>query len=189
MFPWYLILAKGLSQSTFHTEKGSAVKAVVCENCNYYYAYRLSREAVGDSTGFLVPDYETAQQRASDKLRELLERGCDPVPCPECGWYQQNMVTRARQLKYRPLLIIGVVLIIIVMVLSFPVIICTFNEGPKGPTLRSGIGYFVLLLIWEVALATSAGCLAARFLLPCFFNPNKADVESRIQLGRSRAIY
>jgi hypothetical protein len=113
MFPWHIILVKGLEATASHTARGSAVKTVRCEACHCQYAYRLSREAVGTSSDFLVADAQAAKQNASDELRKLLERECDPVPCPTCGWYQRNMVRRARQLRYRPLGIATEVLFVI----------------------------------------------------------------------------
>jgi hypothetical protein len=181
-------MAKSLEQDCHFTEKGTAVKTVRCEACNYMYAYRISREAVGHSSGFIEADPATAKQRAVDKLHELLEKECDPVPCPMCGWYQHDMVKRIRQLRYSPLSIAGVILFIIAGMLSFPVLIIMFSDVPAVIERRGSDLNIVLRLVWGVTLATAAVCLALRFLLAWFFDPNKADVESRIQLGRSRAF-
>ena len=191
MFPWghfVHALAHSLNRDTYCTHKGTALKTVQCEACQSEYVYRISREAVGHSSGFLWPDYETANQRASKELRKLLERGCDPVPCPACGWYQRNMVKRARQLRYAPLVSASVVLFFIAGLMTLFVLIAALADTPTAQARRNNGEYFYLFLTYGVILAAAAVCLALRFLLAWSFDPNAATVESRIQLGRWRTL-
>jgi hypothetical protein len=188
MFSWGA-LAAGLTRHAYRTAKGTAVKAVRCEACNHRYDYQLSRVGVGHSSASLTtPDYEAAQRKAADDLRKRLERACDPVPCPACGWYQHDMVARARQLRYGPLLGASVLLFFLAGILSLAAPIIALSPSASAREARSSIPYFILLLVLGVSLATAVVCLALRFLLALFFDPNRADVTGRIELGRSRAL-
>jgi hypothetical protein len=39
-------------------------------------------------------------EHSNRKLRRVLERAVDPVPCPQCGWYQPDMVSEARSRSF-----------------------------------------------------------------------------------------
>src|SRR5205807_3593511 len=76
--------------------RGSVLMMVRCNRCQHVYAYELVRSEPGGSFSFLSLDNTGAAERATViaqvALRRALEKGCDPVPCPECGTYQPNMV-------------------------------------------------------------------------------------------------
>lgn len=69
---------------------GSILKMVRCEQCAQDYVYVLTRSAEGQGRSLLFLDNEGARERAASRaerrLREKLERSCDPVPCLHCGW-------------------------------------------------------------------------------------------------------
>jgi hypothetical protein len=173
MFPLWLLARIG-QPTCFCTEKGAVPKTVRCEACNLKYSYLLSREASVPARDWWG---KAAQQQASDDLRKLLARGCDPVPCPKCGWYQRDMVKRVRHLRYRTLLLATVLPFIVWFVLSCWVIIL----------LEATAGSLVIRFFWYMALVSSAGCLLLGFPLAWLLNPNRGDAASRIRLGRSRA--
>src|SRR3712207_6028564 len=103
------------------TIERSATKQVTCEKCACAYEYEAKRKStqqvkgsaamtgglVGGLAGALVGaavdaatgnDGEAnargkAQQKAYAKLRTAV----DPVACPDCGWYQADMVLEARR--------------------------------------------------------------------------------------------
>jgi hypothetical protein len=64
------------------------------------------------------------------------------------------------------------------------VVIGAISDAPTAPKARCSLEYFALLLLWGLTLTAAVVCLTVEFVLGLFFNPNKADVESRIQLGR-----
>jgi hypothetical protein len=83
------------------TISGTVVRRVTCEKCACAYAYELVRAASGGATSIYMlnnagAEYR-ARTRANKKLRRALERGVEPVPCPDCGWFQAEMVQEARR--------------------------------------------------------------------------------------------
>jgi hypothetical protein len=98
------------------------------------------------------------------------------------------MVARARQLRYRPLVIASIVLFVIAGFMTLFVLIAATSDVPAAQARRNDGDYFYLFLTYGVILAAAVVCLALRFLLARSFNPNAADVDSRIQLGRSRVL-
>lgn len=91
-------------------------KTVRCEECRHEYHYLMKRRATGSGTSALFLDNqgasERAQQRAADTLSSVVKTDCDPVPCPECGWYQARMVEKLRRGYHRWLVWVGAVLLV-----------------------------------------------------------------------------
>ena len=129
----------------------------------------------------VVPNYEAAAQRASDNLRKLLERECEPVPCPKCGWFQRDMVKRVWEARYRPLFLLLWGLLGTVGAVVGP---ASFLAIVSGAEARERISYLGLFLLWGGFLATAGVLLTLKFLLVWRFDPNALDIESRIQLSR-----
>lgn len=89
------------------TVSGTVVRRVRCEKCACAYAYELVRAASGAATSLYLLNNEgadyRARTRAHKKLRRALERGVEPVQCPDCGWFQAEMVQEARRRTVRGL--------------------------------------------------------------------------------------
>ncbi len=169
------------------TDEGSVAKVVRCEQCTVEYVYQVRRRSQGGSVGFLVADHEAAARSAAGNLKTLLSCACEPVPCPKCGWLQRDMVRQARQLKYRGLLTAGVVLFLAgCILLGAFMLVEGIAQATKSPWVGCAAVIVGLLALGAAALA--AVLLVLRFLLPWFYDPNTADVEGRIALGRSRAV-
>jgi hypothetical protein len=186
MFPWHAIF-KGLEANATVTEKGTEVKEAKCEQCECEYVYQVFRSATGRSTAFLVADHDRAQQRADHELMYLLIDTCDPVPCPKCGWYQRNMVARARQLRFGWLSIASLVFFVISCFGLFfvvPAVAALVAAIDKEP----GILLYFGLLLWGAAFILAAVLLILRRVLERRYDPNAADRERRIDLGRYRAV-
>ncbi len=70
-------------------------KNVVCESCQSEYRYKAVEVVTGVADDFLWVDKSGAKKRAEEqahnKLERRLARAIEPVPCPNCGWYQKNM--------------------------------------------------------------------------------------------------
>ena len=82
---------------------GSTIKHVTCERCGEAYVYVLSRSGAAWGRSWLRLDMDAASQRAATKARSSLDHqlsnGCDRVACPDCGWYQRNMVRKTRIIR------------------------------------------------------------------------------------------
>ena len=167
------------------TKHGSIAKFVRCEVCSHEYVYILSRKSTGKALSVLgLHNQEAAnrsQSNADSHLREVLEKGCDPVPCPQCGWYQPPMVRRVRQLRLRWMKDVAFVLAALMIVIGF---LFLYGRMKVVPNEEGLLAYFGVVLL---------GCLvcgavyATRFMLNANYNPNDEDVEKRLALGRERA--
>src|SRR4051794_12319726 len=75
--------------------QGAVWKFVSCEHCRQRYAYLLELEATGDDHDLLFLDREGSAERARAKAEQNLAQKSRnvvlPVPCPHCGWYQEDM--------------------------------------------------------------------------------------------------
>jgi hypothetical protein len=166
------------------TDRGEIRKEVECEACGCEYVYQLCRAAQGRATG---GDYFTAAHRARENLSHALETGCDPVPCPVCGWYQRQMVRRARQLKYRGLFQVSLVLLClgaILFVLGMVISGCLASVRAAQPSAA----FLPLAILAGAALGAALALQVLKFMLCRRYDPNAEDVESRKQLGRSQAL-
>jgi hypothetical protein len=171
--------------------KGHAPKLVRCEKCQFEYVYLLSRRAKGEATSFLFLDNkgarERAQSRAADRLSQKLEQSCDPVPCPECGWLQAEMIARARHLRYSWMGMTARVLCPIAALFVFVVILITANLQES----RSRDAREFLIAAWSVSALLAAAAIGISVLawqLPKRLDPNAEDLEIRKQRGKSLAL-
>lgn len=96
----------------FHaTSAGAAWQTVHCERCNNPYHYALVRR--GEATvraafGVGQSSAETRAEKTSQyRLMQALEKGVEIVPCPSCGWVQDDMVREARRRTARWLLFLA----------------------------------------------------------------------------------
>ena len=74
---------------------GSVLKGAYCENCECEYLYKMVRTAEGQGSSPYYLDNAGAERRAQQAAINSLTaslKGVDPVPCPDCGWYQKNML-------------------------------------------------------------------------------------------------
>ena len=97
------------------------------------------------------------------------------------------MVRRAKQLKYRPLLAASTVLLPVACLLFGGWLVVA---GVAQVTSSPWWGWAAVIVGLLPFGAAAAGTVffILRFLLPWFYDPNAADVEGRIALGRSRAV-
>jgi hypothetical protein len=180
--------AKGLSLEYSCTKAGAVLKVVHCECCGAAYGYQLKRSARGEGSSFLSLDDEGAAARAASRaeveLRDKLERGVDAVPCPACGWYQQDMLLKARSKHRYGMLYTGLCLTIgLIPVAVIGVVINSeFGWNTDGaipwPILLGGL-FFCLMI--------GLGLILAKFVLAATYDPNTQDVEMRKQIGQARA--
>ena len=170
------------------TVRARIPKLVACEQCSFEYVYIMERTGQGTGTSMLFLDNSGAQDRAAasahNEVMMKLERSCDPVPCPACGWYQQQMVIRARYLRYRWMTTTAIVLFIVSGFFLLFALGFTMVKGDEADVVT-------LVCVWGV-LGLVAGLVV---LCPILkrrwtqqYDPNQEEVETRKQLGQERAL-
>lgn len=96
------------------TIDGRAVKPVLCDHCDCTFVYSIERRGKGSAeVGMLANDDEARQaaaEFAAQRLEESLKFEVDPVPCPRCGRFQEDMVRAMVERRYRWLLKVGLFL-------------------------------------------------------------------------------
>jgi hypothetical protein len=154
---------------------GAVWKFVACAHCQQPYAYLLELEATGEDHDLLFLDgngsAERARARAEQNLVQKSRNVARPVPCPSCGFYQDDM---ARNLKdeasINALQIAGMVIVLLSLV-----------------PLALGIPYIWILTI---VLAVIGLALVVWGVVRAFrFDPNAGDPEPRKALGRTHAVW
>jgi hypothetical protein len=75
-----------------------AIKRVACEKCGCQFAYQMIRCYSHSGHSVYGLDNQGARQRAvggaAQKVASAITHHEDPVACPQCGWFQQSMVTK-----------------------------------------------------------------------------------------------
>jgi tellurite resistance protein len=83
---------------------GSVTKLCRCEACSEEYLYTAKRKVSASGSSFLWLDNDGARERAisgaQGQIQAALAMAVDPVACPNCGWFQADMLS---QLKRRRL--------------------------------------------------------------------------------------
>jgi hypothetical protein len=176
------------AQSYNVSATGSVVKLVECESCKGEYVYKLTRQGEGSGTSMLFLDNEGAQGRAEQEARQLLlERlltSCDPVPCPFCGWYQQNMVDRMRRHHQGWMITVG-------FLAGFAAFVCCLvaafftTRNDAANYVAQSVVFWLLTAVLGIA---APALIWGKHYLARIYDPNQQDVEKRKELGRYRAM-
>ncbi len=169
------------------TDSAGILKDVRCEQCQAGYVYWMTRSATGRSTSILFIDMKVAQERAAvraaESLQRKLEKGCEVVPCPACGWIQEQMIAKARRDYWPWWPNVRSALYVLIAVFFALTMVFWYMRTPAAPAIVFGapaaLGICVLV---AVALPITRSILSARY------DPNAADQESRILLARTRAL-
>ncbi|MBI1372714.1 MAG: hypothetical protein GC159_08130 [Phycisphaera sp.] len=156
------------------TMKGSTMKRADCESCKQAYYYKVERSATGEGSSILWLDNEGASDRASSAaevaLKAALDKAVDLVACPNCGYFQKNMVSRGKWRRFG--WTFGVLALVAVILL----VIAAAQSDRRGNSssafmiaaLVTGVAGFVLGVVWFIA-----------------YNPNRGHEEKG---GRRRDI-
>jgi hypothetical protein len=155
--------------------QGAVWKFVTCAQCQQRYAYLLELEATGENHDVLFFDGEGAAERARAKAEQNLLHKCRnvviPVPCPACGWYQEDMTRKLKEeASINPLQIAGAAIAVIAFV-----------------PLALSIPYIWVLTVF-LALSGLALVILG-YMLAFRFDPNAGDPEPRKVLGRRHAVW
>ena len=164
---------------------GQTTKVVRCEACGRSYAHELKRIGHGQADGQTESSYSLARQRAEADLRHLLEIGIEVIPCPACGWYQSNMIPKARRRHRRWIAYVGQCLTIgLIPVAIIGGIINGVHENQGNPPLPWPIFAAGLVCVFAVGI----GMFIWKYKLAQSYDPNEEDVEARKRYGQSRAM-
>jgi hypothetical protein len=153
---------------------GARIKEVRCEKCGQTYFYRLVRRGEGRGTSPYYLNNRGAERRAQAgaerKLAKLLERGVDPVPCPDCGWIQANMVREIRRRKLRWMNVFSIAFAILFGVI-IGIWIPTATKGFERPMKQDD--WAVLGVMAGLLVVTAGGPWLLRQMLLRLRNPNR----------------
>jgi hypothetical protein len=155
--------------------RGAVWKFVSCSHCQQRYAYLLELEATGEDHDLLFLDgkgsAERAQAQAEQNLLQKSRNVVLPVPCPNCGWYQDDMSKMLRdEASINRVQIVGLVIAVISLI----------------PLMFDMATTWVLTLLGALVgltLAIYGTVLALRF------DPNVGDPEPRKALGKRHAVW
>lgn len=163
---------------------GGTYKFVECEDCKQKYVYQMNREAKGQGTSLYFLDNAGAQNRASKQaqaaLKKALETDCDPVPCPKCGAFQQNMMEKICR-EYRMWMFWLGVFTIFGSVLLGALGYTFFATEPRMLGLVMLFGAFL-------GVVGGAAVIAWRKQMGRDFEPNDTPLEQRLALAEARAV-
>ena len=150
------------------TVEGSVTKPVVCEKCGVTYYYVLTRRGVGQGRSLYgmkdAAASQTALTASQRNLQYSLSKDCDPVPCPDCGWFQTNMVVVMRQQRYAWMdwLVGGVPTVMYFCVVAFAIWRKISPEVNPIPIITAAV----------LAAACGVGIAVFRRRLRARYNPN-----------------
>jgi hypothetical protein len=172
-----------------HKEKvrGLQLKEAHCEMCNADYVFTIQRVGAGRGTSLIFMGWGAARQRAraraEEQLRKILAKETDGVPCPVCGWHQRDMIRVVRRQRLRWMKYLALWLLALLPFLSLATLVTYSNyEGKPLPAW-----YGALKMANVIVAAACPTLLIGRAVSNWFFDPNNADHDQRIELGRARA--
>jgi hypothetical protein len=151
------------------TLRQTIVRQVRCEKCNASYNYPVVRTAVGTGRSAYMLDNAGAQSRAKasaqSKLQAAISNGVEVVPCPSCGWLQQNMVRLLRDRQYVWTFPAGLATAIVAGFVALVVALLAWNGSallfiPSAVLLliaTGGVGLIFLGRAWREKFDPNAG--------------------------------
>jgi hypothetical protein len=157
------------------TVQGAVWKFVSCSHCQQSYAYLLELEATGEDHDPIFVDWEGASKRARLKAEQnLVQKGRNvvlPVPCPNCGYYQDDMSRKLKdEASINRLQIAGASI-----------------AGLSLLPLASSIPH--VWVITPILAVAGLALLAYGYVVAFCFDPNAGDPEPRKVLGRRHAVW
>jgi hypothetical protein len=157
------------------TAHGTVWKVVTCSHCQQRYAFQLELETTGTVGGarVLMDDEgaRVAQAKAEENLAKMARNLVFPLPCPNCGCYQPEMVDRLRE------------------------------EGTSNAPMIAGILVAMLSLIplafsvpyiWvatAIGMSVGLGLIGYADWAAARWDPNAGNPEQRKARGRKRAVW
>ena len=147
------------------TVTATTYKTVHCEKCGCDFVYPMRRKAQGTGHSPLWLDNKGATTRAESAAREnlakKLAKEIDPVPCPDCGRYQTDMATKMKKGKWRWMVVVGWMAIIVSLIAAW---ILWLDSGAFVAALT---GTF-----WGIVMIAGAGMIVGAKMRQRTFDPN-----------------
>jgi hypothetical protein len=170
----------------------SKIREVQCEECATEFVYQLGAVTRRQVNQIFIENCIRAKPRSYEELCDVLQRICDPVPCPCCWCYQPHMVQRAKYMWRRGLLRSAPYLLPIgAMLLVCGGIAGAFGTGQKAiadnATLATGC-MIASLVPGGVAFLLVAVLPVAKHISSWRHDPNALEEETRKRLGRAQTI-
>jgi hypothetical protein len=163
---------------------GGTFKFVECEECKQKYVYQMVREASGQGNSLYFLDNAGAQRRANSQaqaiLNKTLQEDCDPVPCPKCACYQQNMMEKLCR-EYRLWMYWTGVSMIFVSVLCGA--FAFMHSALEGGMLAAALAVVAFL-----GFVGGIGVIVWRRQLAAEFEPNETPLAERQSIAEERAV-
>lgn len=160
---------------------GTIVRQVTCERCSFAFEYDITRTAAGYGISPYGVNDDGAARRAANhaerNLAELLAHAADPVPCPECGWLQADMVQESRARQWGTLRAVAISILfmsLLSMVLGAMLLLGSNSLADEWRTL----------FLWTgTPAAIAAALLIIRWLCVKAINPNAGEQQRRISMS------
>lgn len=157
------------------TAHGTFWKVVACSHCLQRYAYQLKLETTGKDVGspwtLDIDGPKRAQARAEENLSKIARNVVVPLPCPNCGCYQPDMVDRLRtEATSNAPVIAGVVVAVLSLI-----------------PLAFSVPYIWIATV--VGMSVGLGLIGYADWATARWDPNAGDPEPRKARGRERAVW
>jgi hypothetical protein len=122
---------------------------------------------------------EDADISANKKLREAFLKGAEPVPCPECGWYQKDMVREYQRRQLRWILWLGLSILLASQAVAYWLM--TLDKNRAFGSFQTGPDHKVQSWLICVGLGGifALTAISLRWLLALGRNPNNGFPEKR----------
>jgi hypothetical protein len=129
---------------------GSIWKPVVCENCGCVYVYQIKHQTSGSATNLLWLNKQgainSARFNANRNLEKYLKKQVRNYPCPECGFYQAEMIKRMKKNIWQQAIAVGGIAFVLIIILtassSSPLFYALLSSGIVGSfSLRKLVGF------------------------------------------------
>jgi hypothetical protein len=164
-------------------------RQVICDNCDCEYYFELARVGQGSGTAHYLIGMRKAAQASEDKAeraaKERMEIESELVPCPKCGWVNEDLIRGYRKSRYgfwdetAIVICLGIAVVVYFVGAGFE------DEAPKDRWIADYLKFGSVILF----VALVAGCLGIRHFLRKRIWPNRYFPEPGIPpLGTPPAL-
>ena len=123
---------------------GRRVDSVTCDMCDCQYFYELTRIGAASRKNYGGFGEDVAarrvEERAQKELQDQMAVEAELVPCPECGWINDELVHGYRQGRYRR---VGTFALWVAIVGAIGSLFCALGISAGPPTDRGALPFFL----------------------------------------------
>jgi hypothetical protein len=167
-------------------------RPVSCEHCKGDFAYLMTRSGQGYARSGVFVDYDVAREGARGgaevSLEQKMEEDFDPVPCPDCGKYQEYMFRALRERKFKWMKFAGAggLLFGLLMLVARRLLEYQLRHGADlERELANALSW---MAVGMIAVAGGAVLFAYKWLMENFDPNAKADARAKLDLSRSQRL-